>query len=304
MKLVPGNGFARAIEFDPPQVPSNDELYEKIEIAKSYYSLITINEPLPRSSGRVYSSTLQTALEAKRKYAVEVCPYLTCREHNLRSMDSFLLECAKNEIQNILILSGDRYPAEAKVHSTEVREIYPSKLIRRIKNELNDLPSFKEFKPSENFCLGTVFNTNAQDMNHEIAILERKFGIPTHTRGADYIQTQIVFDTERAMEALEMARDHGIYAPVIMEITLLKNCKLLNTLRNLLGIRVPEEYAERIMRLEEHEDSDHSSKLLDYSAVEVLKEAVRITKEVVARMKPDGICVSWTSAEAALEVLW
>lgn len=304
MKLVHGNGLSRGIELDPPQVPSNDELYEKIEIAKSYYSLIAINEPLPRTPGRVYSSTLQTAIEAKRRYSVEVCPYLTCREHNLRSMDSFLLECAKNGIQNILILKGDEYPVDAKGHSVEVRETYPSKLIRRIKNDLDDLPAFKKFNPSKNFFLGTVFNTNALDLKHEVVVLERKFGIPTNTRGADYIQTQIVFDTDRALEALEMARDRGIDAPVILEVTLLKSCKLLNTLRNLLGIRVPNEYAERIMDLEEHEDRGHSGRLLDYSAVEVLKEAVRITKEVVAKMKPNGICVSWTSAEAALEVLW
>lgn len=304
MKLTTNNGFVRGIEFDPPQTPSNDELYEKIEIAKSYYSVININEPLPRIPGRIYSSTLQTAIEVKRRYPVEVCPYLTCREHNLRSMDSFLLECAKNSIQNILVLSGDRYPSGTEAHSVEVRETYPSKLIRRIKNELHELPSFREFDPSENFCVGTIFNTNAENMKREVQILERKFGIPTHTRGADYIQTQIVFDTDRALEALEMARERGIDAPVILELTLLKNCRLINTLRNILGIRIPEEYVERILQLEEHEGGDHYSRLIDYSAVEVLKEAVKITKEVVRKMKPDGIAVSWTSAESALEVLW
>src|SRR5712692_3794361 len=176
MRLIDSNGFVRGIELDPPQVPSNDELYEKIEIAKSYYSLMAINEPLPRTPGRVYSSTLQTAIEAKRRYSVEVCPYLTCREHNLRSIDSLLLECAKNGIQNILVLKGDQYPVEAKNHSVEVRETYPSKLIRRIKNDLIDLPAFKKFNPSENFCLGTVFNTNAKDLKHEVLVLERKFG--------------------------------------------------------------------------------------------------------------------------------
>ncbi len=304
MKLTATNGFVRGIEFDPPQTTSNDELYEKIEIAKPYYSLISINEPLQRTPTRAYSSTLQTAIEVRRRFSVEVSPYLTCREHNLRSMDSFLIECAKNHIQNMLILNGDRYPADSTSHSMEVRETYPSKLIRRIKNELDDLPSFKRFKPSENFCLGTVFDPNAEDLRRGVEVLMRKFGIPSHTRGADYIQTQIVFDTERALEALEMARERGIDAPVILELTLLKNCRLINTLRNQLGIRIPQEHVDRILQLEEHEGGDHSGNLLAHSAVEVLKEAVRITKEVIHNMKPDGICISWTSAEAALEVLW
>ncbi len=304
MKLIASNGFMRGIEFDPPQTTSNDELYEKIEIAKSYYSLIGINEPLPRVSGRAYSSTLQTALDVKRRFPVEVCPYLTCREHNLRSIDSFLIECAKNGIQNILVLYGDSYPASSKSHSMEIRETYPSKLIKRIKNEMDDLPSFGQFKPSETFCLGTIFNTNVKDLKHEVEVLEKKFGIPSHTRGADFIQTQIVFDTERALEALEMARGRGIDAPYILELTLLKNCRLIDVLRKMLGIRIPQEYAERILQLEEHDGGDHSRGLLEHSAVEVLREAVRITKEVIQKMKPDGIAISWTSAEAALEVLW
>jgi 5,10-methylenetetrahydrofolate reductase len=304
MKLIDSNGFLRGIEFDPPQTASNDELYEKIQIAKSYYSLIGINEPLPRVSGRAYSSTLQTAVEVKRRFSVEVAPYLTCREHNLRSIDSILLECAKNRIQNLLILNGDHYPTGTAPHPMEVRETYPSKLIRRIKNELDRLPSFERLKPSKYFCLGTVFNTNAKNLNREVNILERKFGLPTHTKGADYIQTQIVFDTDRALDALERARAKGIHAPYILELTLLKNCRLINTLRNTLGIRIPEEYVERILQLEEHESGDHNKTLLDHSAVEVLREAVKITKEVMRKMKPMGIAISWTSAEAALEVLW
>lgn len=304
MKITAADGFLRGIEFAPSQLPSNEELYEKIEIAKSYYSAVNITEPLVRVAGRAYSSTLQTAIDIKRRFALDVCPYLTCREHNLREMDSYLLECAKNGIQNILILDGDRYPVGSGGHPVEVRETYPSRLIRRVKNELGELSSFRGVNPADYYCLGAVFNVNAPSLTREMAVLERKFGLPTHTRGADYIQTQIVFDVERMHEALEMARQRGIEAPVILEITLLKSCSLIEKLRHLMGIRIPEEYVERISSLEEHEGGNHSGALLESSAIDVLREATRITKEVIQDVKPDGISTSWTSAEAALEVLW
>jgi len=232
-------------------------------------------------------SSVYTSLRVKEKFGIDVIPYLTCREHNWRDISANLIAALDAHIQNFLILSGDRYTGES--HSSEIREFYPSKLIGKIKKEDN-------LFSQQNVCLGTAFNTNSQEIKKEVGTLKKKV-----ERGADFIQTQLIFDADTGKEAFELASKEGIDIPIILEVTILKSYKYAKNLVDNFGIVIPQEYIDRIQDVEEKEQELGNST----PTREVEEEGVKITLEVLKQLKDhsNGLCISWISMDSAIEII-
>lgn len=275
------------LELSPPKIPSLSEVFGKVERVAGHFDMINFAEPLIRREGDAYMGTVYTSLRVKERFGIDVIPYLTCREHNWRDISANLLAALDAHIQNFLILSGDRSIGEG--HSSEVREFYPSKLIGRIKKKDN---SFSE----QNVCLGTAFNTNAIDIKKEVEVLKKKF-----QQGADFIQTQLIFNVDKGREAFELASKNGINIPIILEVTVLKNFRYAKNLVDNFGIDIPEDYLDRIRTVEEKEQKLGNSA----PSGEVEKEGVKITKEILNQLRDNanGLCISWVSVDSAVEVI-
>ena len=287
MKITEFDGYIKMLELSPPKIPSLSEVFDKVERVAGYFDMITFAEPLIRREGDSYMSTVYTSLRVKDRLGIDVIPYLTCREHNWRDISANIIAALDAHIQNFLILSGDRY--SGKSHSLEVREFYPSKLIGKIKKEDN-------LFSQQNVCLGTAFNTNSQEIKKEIATLKKKF-----ENGADFIQTQLIFDVDTGKEAFELALKEGIEIPVILEVTVLKSYKYAKNLVDNFGIVIPQEYIDRIQDVEEREQKLGNPT----STREVEEEGVKITLEVLKQLKDhsNGLCISWVSMDSAIEVV-
>ena len=287
MKITEFEGYIKMLELSPPKIPSLSEVFDKVERVAGYFDMITFAEPLIRRKGDSYMGTVYTCLRVKERFGIDVIPYLTCREHNWRDISANLIASLDAHIQNFLILSGDRYVGES--YSSEVREFYPSKLIGKIKKE-------DSLFLQQNICLGTAFNINSQDINKEVATLKKKF-----EKGADFIQTQLIFDVDKGKEAFELASKEGIEIPIILEVTVLKSFKYAKNLEDNFDIAIPQEYIDRIKDVEEREQ-----KLGNLTPTrEVEEEGVKITLEVLKQLRnhSNGLCISWGSMDSALEVV-
>ncbi|MCH8022260.1 MAG: methylenetetrahydrofolate reductase [Thaumarchaeota archaeon] len=287
MKITEFDGYIKMLELSPPKIPSLSEVFDKVERVAGYFDMITFAEPLMRREGDSYMGTVYTSLRVKERFGIDVIPYLTCREHNWRDISANLIVALDAHIQNFLILSGDCYVG--KGHSLEVREFYPSKLIEKIKNR--DNPFLQQ-----NVCLGTAFNTNASKIKKEVTILKKKF-----EKGADFIQTQLIFDVDMGKEAFELASKEGIEIPIILEVTVLKSYKYAMNLVNNFDIVIPQDYMDRIKDVEERERRLGNLR----PEREVEEEGVKITLEILKKLRnhANGLCISWVSMDSALEVV-
>lgn len=82
----------------------------------------------------------------------------------------------------------------------------------------------------------------ARDLDREIERMARKV-----KAGADFFQTQVVYDADRTIKFLEKAK--SIEKPILIGLIPLKNAKMARFVsKNVEGIDVPEEIIERMSR--------------------------------------------------------
>lgn len=145
-------------------------------------------------------------------------------------------------IRNILVTTGDP-PKHGPYPSKAVYDYNTFELIRLIKKMNNGLDyNEKEFGGRTDFKVACTAMPTAKDSGHEIERMEKKIAA-----GADFFQTQVVYDAEKTIAFLKAARK--LDRPVIIGVMPLKSVKMARFMnKNVEGIDVPESV---ILRMEQ-----------------------------------------------------
>jgi 5,10-methylenetetrahydrofolate reductase len=191
---------------------------------------------------------------------------LTTRDRNRLGLTSDLLGAWALGARNVLCLTGD--PPGTGDHP-EARGVYDLDVLALIDlvvglREEGRLVSGARIEAPPRYFAGVADTPLAP--GYDLGRLERKA-----ERGADFVQTQIVFDTDAFGEWAERARDRGVLEriSVLAGVAVARGARSARYMReHLPGVVVPDDV---IRRLEESGDE--------------AEEGVRITTEVVARLK-------------------
>ena len=224
--------FVVTAEVGPPKGIHLDHLVEE---AKEYLSGIHAVNVTDNQSSVMRTSTLATC--AKMKMAgLNPIYQATCRDRNRLALQSDLLGAAALGIDNILCLTGDHtkmgdHPGAKPVFDLDsVSLLYTASQLEKgldlAGNELvGELPKFAK---------GAVVSPISDSVDAQLAKMERKV-----MAGADYFQTQAVFEPEKFIKFMEQAKQFG--KPVQLGVIIPKNagmCKFMN--RNVAGVHVPQ----------------------------------------------------------------
>ena len=161
---------------------------------------------------------------------------LTCRDRNRIALQSDLLSAAVMGIDNILCLTGDHTKMGDHKGAKPVFDLDSVSLLHTVKllESGVDLGGNPLDGEPPKFAKGAVVSPCSDSLDAQLAKMERKV-----MAGADYFQTQAVYEPEKFIEFMEKAKQFG--KPVQVGIVIPKSvgmCRYMNA--NVAGIHVPE----------------------------------------------------------------
>ncbi|KAI0306304.1 methylenetetrahydrofolate reduct [Multifurca ochricompacta] len=183
------------------------------------------------AGGSTKDRTLELASLTQRDYGIETVMHLTCTNMVQGSVDDALRAAKEIGIQNILALRGDPPRGEEYWIPTDPRFTHALDLISYIRSS----PEF-----SDAFSLGVAaypdgHTDSSYTEDEEIEHLKAKIN-----NGADFIVTQLFYDTENFLRWLQKIRSRGITVPVIPGIMPLQTYASFLRLTKLCGTHIPD----------------------------------------------------------------
>jgi methylenetetrahydrofolate reductase (NADPH) len=217
-----------------------------------------------------------------RQLGIEPVVQMTCQHRNRIALQADVLSGAACGITNFLAMTGDHPKIGDHPDAKNVLDLNSFQLIQMLRT-MRDQGAFHSgvaLSEAPHFFLGGVSNPNIE----KVARLERKIQF-----GAEFIQTQIIFDVERFTQWMADVRAAGLHqqAHILAGVMVIKSAASARFLRDHLpGSRVPEWVVERMERAADPE-------------AEGIAVAADITGELLAVEGVRGVhlmSVGWTKA--------
>ena len=225
-----GNTFVMTTELGPVKGAMFNESLEK---AKAYVSLDGINiHDCPMGNLKINSIAMASLVQ--KKLNVDAIPHFTCRDRSLLGTQADLLGAHALGIRHILVTTGDP-PKHGPYPSKPVYDYNTLDLIKLIKKMNNGLDyNDKEFGGHTEFKIACTAVPSAKNQPLELERMEKKI----HA-GADFFQTQVVYDVEQTLAFADKAKKLG--KPVIIGLMPLKSVKMARYMNDHVdGIDVPD----------------------------------------------------------------
>ena len=224
--------FVVTAEVGPPKGIHVDHLVEE---AKEYLSGITAVNVTDNQSSVMRMGSLPTCVALKNAGLTPILQ-LTCRDRNRMALQSELLGAAMLGIDNILCLTGDHtkmgdHPGAKPVFDLDsVSLLYTASQLEK-GVDLAGQPLVGE---PPKFAKGAVVSPCSDSVDAQLAKMERKV-----MAGAEYFQTQAVFDSEKFIQFMEKAKQFG--KPVQLGVIIPKSAGMAKFMNNnVAGVHVPQ----------------------------------------------------------------
>ena len=231
-ELFDNGEFVVTAEVGPPKGIHLDHLVEE---AKEYLSGITAVNVTDNQSSVMRMGSLPTCVTLKNAGLTPILQ-LTCRDRNRIALQSELLGAAALGIDNILCLTGDHTKMGDHPGAKPVFDLDSVSLLHTVcqLEKGVDLAGNALVGEPPKFAKGAVVSPCSDSVDAQLAKMERKV-----MAGAEYFQTQAVFDSEKFIAFAEKAKQFG--KPVQLGVIIPKNagmCKFMN--KNVAGVHVPQ----------------------------------------------------------------
>jgi len=231
-ELFDNGEFVVTAEVGPPKGIHVDHLVEE---AKTYLSGITAVNVTDNQSSVMRLGSLPACVALKNAGLTPILQ-LTCRDRNRIALQSELLGAAMLGIENILCLTGDHTKMGDHPGAKPVFDLDSVSLLHtacQLEKGV-DLGGQALVGEPPKFAKGAVVSPCSDSVDAQLAKMERKV-----MAGAEYFQTQAVFDSEKFISFMEKAKQFG--KPVQLGVIIPKSAgmaKFMN--KNVAGVHVPQ----------------------------------------------------------------
>ena len=161
---------------------------------------------------------------------------LTCRDRNRIALQSELLGAAMLGVENILCLTGDHTTMGDHPGAKPVFDLDSVSLLHTVcqLEKGVDLSGNALVGEAPKFAKGAVVSPCSDSVDAQLAKMERKV-----MAGAEYFQTQAVFDSEKFISFMEKAKQFG--KPVQLGVIIPKSAGMAKFMNNnVAGVHVPQ----------------------------------------------------------------
>lgn len=229
--------FVVTSEVAPPKGTNLEKMEHHIDLLKDKVDAVNITDH--QSSVMRYPS-LGGALRVK-EMGGEVILQMTCRDRNRLALQADLLFASSRGINNVLCLTGDSLVFGDHKEAKSVFDMDSSQLLAaiRILERGKDLGG-NNLDGGVSFCAGAIVTPEADPLEPQLIKFEKKI-----EAGAEFIQTQAVYDLDRFKEFMKYAGQFNV--KILAGIILLTSAPMARFMNNnIAGVSVPQELIDEI----------------------------------------------------------
>lgn len=203
-KVLTSGGFAVTAELAPPENPDRAAVEKKAAHFKGRVAALNVSD---NKSAVVQMSSIAAAKIAL-DMGIEPVVQMVCRDRNRIAMQSDLFGASALGLRNVLCLTGDHQSHGNQPGAKNVFDIDSIQMVSMVKNlrDGNKLIGGVAFEGTFPAFIGAVENPFADPFNARVQRLAKKIAA-----GADFIQTQCVFDVDRFKKWMDGARERGLH---------------------------------------------------------------------------------------------
>jgi 5,10-methylenetetrahydrofolate reductase len=264
-KVLESGMFAVTAEAGPPKGTSPAVIQRKGEQLRNCCDAVNVTD---NQTAIVRMSSL-AGCTLLRAQGIDPVMQIVCRDRNRIAIQSDVLGAVALGIGNILCLSGDHQDFGNHPTSKNVFDIDSIQLIQALKG-MRDEKKFicgEELSGEASLFIGAAANPFADPFEFRVTRLAKKI-----KAGADFIQTQAIYDMPRFRRWMELVRDRGLdeQVHILAGIIPIRSVGMARYMRDYVsGVTVPDEV---ITRMEQAEDAKEEGVKIPLEIIEELKE--------------------------------
>ena len=241
-KVLKAGHFAFTGECGPPKGANVEHLKEKIAHLKDKVDAVNITDNqtavVRMSSWAASTIVIQEGLEPNFQ--------MVCRDRNRLAIMGDILGVSAMGVRNMLCLSGDHqsfgnHPQSKNVYDLDSMQLIA--LVKKMRDEgkfLND----EEIDVPPKLFIGAASSPFADPFEFRVHRLAKKIAA-----GADFIQTQCIYNMEKFREFMKMAVDMGLHENcyILAGITPIKSVGMARYMsKSVPGMDVPDALIKRL----------------------------------------------------------
>ena len=232
--------FVKTSEIRSPRSTDFNAIHREAAFLQDHFDAVNATANL---NGKPSMPSSRVAAELGR-LGIDAIAQSTCRDHTKTTFISELINNHSNNVHNVLCLTGDSYAGTPKIKQVfdmdsslmlyEARYLRETGKIHFTGEETKDVP-----KP----FLGAAINPFTTPANVPILRLKQKAAA-----GADFIQTQLIFDLPRFVQFVQEYRDQGLDRDLFLlaGIPVVTSAQVLAMLPHIPGVHCPEAIMQRL----------------------------------------------------------
>lgn len=285
--LIAQGHFVVTGECGPPRGADTAPLLRKIELLREVVDAANVTD---NQTARVHMSSL-AASHLLHENGLEPILQITSRDRNRLAIQADLLGARALGIRNVLCLMGDPPTLGDHPESKPVNDLDSFQVLALLRG-MRENGTYQNGQPIKSgpvpFYIGAaanpfvVFGSEMSQVPHFARKVEA---------GADFIQTQCIFNVPRFLDWLSRVRDAGLHEKVaiLAGITPLKSARLAEHMAaHVPGVDLPPELLARMRRPTPEREQE---------------EGLAIAREVIEQLRGQAglagihiMAVDWTSA--------
>jgi methylenetetrahydrofolate reductase (NADPH) len=276
--------FVVTAEAGPPRGARPEVVREKARLLSGHVDACNVTD---NQTSMVRMSSL-AACKLLLEEGVEPVMQMVCRDRNRIAAQSDLLGAASLGIRNVLCLSGDHQTFGDHPQAKNVFDIDSIQLLQ-IGRKMRDDGKFQsgedvDGKPQ--LYLGAAANPFADPFQIRVPRLAKKV-----KAGAQFIQTQCVFNLDKFEEWMQGVRDRGLHEQVniLAGITPIKSLPMAKYMATkVAGMDVPDAVIERVKGVEK--------KARKQEGIKIAVESIQRLKQVEGVRGVHIMAIEWEEA--------
>ncbi len=295
-RVLAGGHFAVTGEIGPPKNHDAGVVREKTAMLKGLVDAANVTD---NQTAVVRMSSIATGLLVTQE-GLEPIIQMTCRDRNRLAMQSDLLGAAAHGIRNLLCLSGDHQSFGNHPGAKNVHDIDSIQMVRMVK-EMRDEARFQcgEEIPGGGppLFVGAAANPFADPVELRPYRLAKKVAA-----GADFIQTQLIYDMDRFREYMKKAVDMGLHEKVsiLAGVGPLKSTGMAKYMRDRVpGMTVPDSYVDRMAGIVAGIDKEHKKERQEAwrnEGIKICIEQIQELKQIPGVAGVHVMAIEWEAA--------
>ena len=268
-KILDSGQFAVTAEIGSPQNAQLETVRKNINLIKGYVDAFNV----PDGQAAVVAMASWAACLVGIEQGLDAIVHMACRDRNRIALQMDILAVSAFGVNNILCVSGDPIHFGNHPKAKPVFDLDSIQLIRMVR-QLRDERRFDNGElivgPEPNLFIGAAINPSAQPLEAAIGHLKDKV-----TAGADFVQTQPIYNIEGFKKWMELVREKGLDKGVkiiagVTPITSLAAARYMKT--KVPNMDIPDIIIERLKHVRNKEEAAEEGIKIAVETINQLKE--------------------------------